>query len=172
MKPVKRKPTRLKDYDYSRSGAYFITVCVKGRKKLLSEIILNKKSVGDGVLDVPENKLSKYGLIAQKHLSAMMSFYEDIKITKYVIMPNHIHMLVEIVEVNKAKGTSGTPSPTNSRIAQLISTFKRFCNREYGENIWQRLSQDHIIRGKADYEKIWNYIDTNVLRWELDCFYE
>lgn len=66
---------------------------------------------------------------------------------------------------------SGTPSPTNSVISRFVSTFKRFCNKEFGKNLWQRSFNDHIIRDKEDYNKIWEYIDTNPLKWELDCFY-
>ncbi len=166
MELPKRKPTRLKEYDYSTPGAYFITICVKDRKQLLSKII-----VGDGVLDVPQNILTQYGRIADKHINHMNDFYENISVDKYVIMPNHIHLLIKITETQNQIGTSRTPSPTNSIIAKFISTFKRFCNREFGENIWQRLSNDHIIRGEKDYQKIWEYIDTNVIRWEQDCFY-
>ncbi len=151
MNLPKRKPTRLKGYDYSEPGAYFITICVKERKELLSEII-----VGDGVLNVPQNILTQYGEIADKYINQMNEFYKHLSVDKYVIMPNHIHFILSITDLRI--GTSGTPSPTNSE----ISTFKRFCNKEYGKNIWQRLSNDHIIRGEKDYQKIWEYIDTNV----------
>lgn len=70
------------------------------------------------------------------------------------------------------QGQASSPVPANSQIAQFISTFKRFCNREYGKNIWQLRSHDHIIRNETDYQKIWAYIDTNVIRWEKDCFYK
>ncbi len=166
MELPKRKPTRLKGYNYSTPGAYFITLCVKDRKELLSEII-----VGTGVLDCPQNILSPCRKIASKHLVNMSNFYENIKIDKFVIMPNYIHMLIKISENNNQNGPSGTPVPTNSLIAQFVSTFKRFCNKEYGKNIWQARSNDHIIRGEKDYQKIWAYIDTNVLKWEKDCFY-
>ena len=166
MELPKRKPTRLKGYDYSTPGAYFITICVKDRKQLLSEII-----VGTGVLDCPQNKLTPYGEIANRQLVNMSDFYENIKIDKYVVMPNHIHLLIRIVETDKSIGPSGTPVPTNSLIAQFVSTFKRFCNKKYGKNIWQRSYHDHIIRGEKDYQKIWEYIDTNPLKWESDCFY-
>ncbi len=162
----KRKATRLKGYDYSAPGAYFVTICVKDREELLSKII-----VGTGVLDCPQNILTLYGTIANKHLINMSNFYENIKIDKFVVMPNHIHMLIQISESNTQNGPSRTPVPTNSLIAQFVSTFKRFCNKEYGKNIWQARSNDHIIRDEKDYQKIWEYIDTNVLRWEKDCFY-
>ncbi len=162
----KRKSTRLKGYDYSTPGAYFITICTKGRKQLLSKI-----SVGTGVLDCPQNVLTSYGKIANKHLVNMSDFYENIKIDKFVIMPNHIHLLVQILETENSNGPSGTPVPTNSLIAQIVSTFKRFCNKEYGENIWQGRSNDHVIRSEKDYREIWQYIDSNVIKWEKDCFY-
>ena len=79
------------------------------------------------------------------------------------------HVLGQIVNHVTLDRTS---VPTNATVSQFISTFKRFCNREYGRNIWQARSNDHIIRGKDDYRKIWEYIDTNVLRWETDCFYK
>ncbi len=158
----KRKAVRLQGYDYSKPGAYFITICVTNRQQLLSKI------VGDGVLDVPQNQLTRYGNIAEKHILAMGDFYHNILIEKYVIMPNHIHLLLRITETD---GTSGRPSPTNSLISKFVGTFKRLCNKEYGRNIWQRSYHDHVIRGEKDDRKIWEYIDTNVIRWESDCFY-
>ena len=159
----KRKPTRLKEFDYSAPGAYFITICVKDRKNLLSEI------VGDGVFDVPQNILTKYGEIAEEYINQMNEFYDYLSVDKYAIMPNHIHLILFVTD--SENGTSRTPSPTNSVVSKFISTFKRFCNKEFGENIWQRSYHDHIIRGEKDYRNIWEYIDTNVQRWELDCFY-
>jgi len=166
MEVPKRKRTRLKYYDYSKPGVYFITICVKERKKLLSKII----DKGDEY-EFPENVLTKYGEIANKYINKMNEFYDNISVDKYVIMPNHIHLLIRIFDNNQRNGPSGTPVPTNSTIAQFVSTLKRFCNKEYGENIWQTRSNDHIIRGENDYQNIWKYIDTNVYRWKLDCFY-
>ena len=165
MNLSKRKSTRLKGYDYSLPGVYFVTICTKDREQLLSRII-----VGDGVLDVPKNILTGYGQIAKKHLENMCAFYDYINLKKYVIMPNHIHILIEISNC-KQYGSSGTPNPTNSLIPRFVSTFKRFCNSEYTKNIWQRSFHDHIIRDEEDFLKIWKYIDENPLKWEEDCFY-
>ena len=89
----KRKSIRLKGYDYNTPGEYFITICTIDRKELLSEII-----VGTGVLDCPQNVLTPYGEIANKHLLNMSDFYENIKIDKFVVMPYHIHLLIRISE--------------------------------------------------------------------------
>lgn len=150
-----RKKNRLENYDYSSGGAYFITICVKNRKKILSDI------VGAGVPDCPKIQLLYHGVIADKYIKQLDGFYKNISISKYVIMPDHIHL---IVTVNN--GQSGTPAPTrdinkNSEISKFVSTFKRFCNKEYGENIWQRSFYDHIIRNQKDYNEIWEYIEHN-----------
>ena len=98
----------------------------------------------------------------------MSHFYNDLEIDKYVIMPNHVHMIVHLVGVKEPAYKS---DQANSRISHFVGTFKRFCNKAIGRNIWQPRSHDHIIRGEKDYEKIWEYIDTNPIRWNEDCFY-
>ena len=163
-----RKTTRLKDYDYSTPGAYFITFCTRGRKEILSRI------VGTGVPDGPQNTqniLTDYGKIAEKHIIQMATFYDNISIDNYVIMPNHIHLLLQIHYMDIKNGPPRTSVPTNSAISQFVSTLKRFCNKECGENIWQSRSNDHIIRNEYDYKNIYEYIETNVIRWDKDCFY-
>ena len=158
MELQKRKPARLKGYDYSQNGAYFITICVKDRKNLLSEI------VGDDAHIVPRNHMSCYGLICDKYINNINFKYENVRVDKYVIMPNHIHLIISL------HGTMKASSPTKG-ITTIIRTFKTMVTREIGNSIWQRSYHDHIIRDKTDYQKIWEYIDTNPLKWHLDCFY-
>ena len=99
----KRKPTRLKGYDYSTAGAYFITICVKNRKELLSKII-----VGDDALIVPKNQISNYGSICDKYINNINNKYENVTVDKYVIMPNHIHLIIFL------HGTMKASSPTKN----------------------------------------------------------
>ena len=154
----KRKISRLKNYNYNTPGACFITVCTENKEEILSEI-----RVGTGVLDRPKNILTEYGIIADKQLKTMSNFYSNVSVDKYIIMPNHIHLLLTIKHV--PNGPSGTPVPTDSILARFVSTFKRFCNKECGKNIWQRGSYDHIIRGEEDYAEALSYIENNVLKW-------
>ncbi|MBR2476769.1 MAG: hypothetical protein IKB50_01390 [Clostridia bacterium] len=86
----KRKPTRLKEYDYSSPGAYFITVCVKDKKHILGKI------VGDDAHIVPKNELSEYGRVCDKYIKNINNKYENVSVDKYVIMPNHIHLLISL----------------------------------------------------------------------------
>ncbi|MBR6501931.1 MAG: transposase [Clostridia bacterium] len=162
----KRKPIRLKNYDYNTQGAYFITICTQNRKEILSNIV-----VGTGVLDCPKTILSNYGKIAKKYINEISNFYDNLSVDKYVIMPNHIHLLISIIK--SENGQSGTPVPTNvnSVVSRFVSTFKRFCNKEYTKNIWQPRFYDHVIRGEQDYKEIWQYIENNPAKWEDDEFY-
>ncbi len=160
----KRKPTRLKGYDYSTAGAYFITICVKNRKELLSKII-----AGQGLAPA-ENHLTAYGNIAKEQIVLLESRYNGIKIDKYVVMPNHIHMLISIAE----SSAGASPCPT---IPDILCAFKSISTRLCKiaglneRHLFQSSYHDHIIRDKNDYQKIWEYIDTNVQRWDKDCFY-
>ena len=156
---AKRKSTRLKNYNYSQNGAYFLTICTKERKMLLG-------SVGAGVPDGPQVRLSEYGAEVEKVICSINDTYEHISIEKYVVMPNHVHMIVLIDR--GANGPSRTPAPTNADIPALVSVFKRFVNRRTRQNIWQRSYYEHVIRGRQDYLEIWKYIDENPLRWNED----
>ena len=155
-----RKPTRWKDFDYSSAGAYFVTVCTEGRRPVLSHL------VGGDVLDAPKRmELLPYGRIAEKYLLQLNAFYTDIQIDQYVIMPNHIHIMLCV----RKSGASRTSPPTrqHAAVSQFISTFKRFCNKEYGENIWQARYYDHVIRNQQDYNEIWKYIENNPTKWAI-----
>ena len=162
MERPKRKTIRLQAYDYNTPGYYFITFCTKEKQKLCD-------IVGTGLPDGPRIHYSAYGEEAVKRLEFMSDFYSDIRLEKYVVMPNHIHLLLHILDCGG--GPSGRPVPTNSCISRFVGTFKRFCNRAYGQNIWQARSHDHVVRGEQDYLRIWEYIDTHPVRREDDCFY-
>ncbi len=155
-----RKRNRLPYYDYSTNGGYFVTICTEKRKNTLGTI------VGDG-FPVPK----KAGQIAQAYIKRIPSRFPDVIVDKYVVMPNHIHILLRIDKV----GGTGNPSPT---LGDVIAWFKYHVTREIntlcstpGDRFFQRSFHDHVIRNDADYEKIWRYIDTNPLKWKLDCFY-
>lgn len=159
----KRKPNRLEYYDYSQNGAYFITICTRDKRGILCDV------VGDGALDVPQIHLSDYGKIVNDEIIKSNEIYDYINIDKYVIMPNHIHLILIIDRDNK--GTSRAPSRTNAIIPLFVSMLKRFTNKKCGISLWQRSFHDHVIRNECDYRRIWEYIDTNPAKWELDCYY-
>ena len=165
----KRKTPRYRNINYNGVGVYFITICTQNRRCVLSRI------VGTGVLDCPEIKLTEYGEIADKYIKQLNDFYDNLSVRDYVIMPNHIHLLLWVKRIKNPteNGQSRTPVPTNVQRAnntcsQFVSTFKRFCNKEYGENIWQARFNDHLIRNREDYEEHVKYINENPIRWCYD----
>ena len=158
-----RKPNRLPGFDYNTPGAYFITICANNRRPILGTI------VGGGSLDAPNVRLSKIGHTVLRHIQSGNNV-PGITVDKFVIMPNHIHLIL-LVDETASIGTSRAPSPTNAVIPHFISTLKRFCHRDIGSHIFQRSYHDHVIRNEDDYLKIWQYIDNNPARWQEDCFY-
>ena len=159
-----RKPTRLRNFDYSSEGAYFVTICTEQRREILSRI------VGGDVLDAPNNiELLPCGKIADKYINQMNDYYSNIEINEYVIMPNHIHFILFVS--NGGASRTSPPTKQHSTVSQFVASFKRFCNKEYGENIWQREFNDHIIRNRDDYEEHIKYIRENPVRWYYDELY-
>ncbi|MBO5042853.1 MAG: hypothetical protein J6D87_07800 [Clostridia bacterium] len=173
----KRRKLRLDNYDYSTTGAYYVTICTQNRKRVLSEIVKSTRAgidestfpdaVGDGALDVPKVKLTPIGKIVEKYLLSSESI-SGVNIDQYVIMPDHIHLIIFLDSKKydeRKSGTSKAPSPTNEMLPHVVSTFKRFCNREIGAQIFQRSYIEHVIRDKADYETKRKYIYENPIRW-------
>ena len=93
--------------------------------------------------------------------------YSGINIDKYVIMPNHIHILISLT-------AGASPCPTVSDVVCSFKSITTLLCKKIGfkeKQLFQNSFHDHIIRDKNDYQKIWEYIDTNVIRWKDDCFY-
>ena len=166
MDYAQRKPTRLGGYDYSENGAYFVTICTKDKQKTLSNI------VGGGAFDAPQIQLTAVGRVVEKYIRSTDNV-PSITVDKYVIMPNHVHLLIRI---HHGSGTSWAPSPTsltraNQVLPHAISTLKRFVNRDVGCDVWQRSFHDHVVRDEQDYRDIWQYIDQNPHKWREDPFF-
>ncbi len=161
----KRKRNRLEHYDYSSSGAYFITICTKDRKN----IFWNKNQpsfVGeDIILPFDSIQLSPYGKIVEEAIKAIPKYYKSIELLQYVVMPNHVHMIL-FIPYNDGRMIS---SPTS--ILTAVGQMKRYVSKKIGEAIWQKSFHDHVIRDQNDYEKIAKYIYENPIKWEYDCFY-
>ena len=159
----KRKPTRLKGYDYSLPGAYFITICTQNRVKLFE-----METVGNDLCVVPSPK----NQIIHKWLKETENKFNNIKIDKYVIMPNHIHVIVVITERHAGRALQDVMKWFNTMTTnEYICMVKDDKFKPFDRKLWQKSYHDHIIRDEKDYLKIWKYIDENPLKWEEDCFY-
>lgn len=155
----KRKPNRLKDFDYSMPNAYFITLCTAQRKNLFWQ------TVGASIARPKDITLTQYGKIADAAIRNIPHCYPAITLDHYVVMPNHIHLLLQI-----QSDEHGRPmvAPT---ISTVIQQMKGHITKQIGHSIWQKLFHDHVIRSEQDYLKVWNYIDSNPTKWTEDCFY-
>lgn len=154
MEFVQRKINRIPEFDYGTNGAYFVTICTQDRKRVLSDI------VGDG-FPVPKH----IGLLAEEYIMQIPGKYPGVYVDNYVIMPDHIHMLLRI-----DCGT-GNPSPT---LGNVIGWYKYQVTKEYNRcanaectRLFQRSYYDHVIRNQWDYDEIWEYIDNNPRKWIL-----
>jgi REP element-mobilizing transposase RayT len=151
-----RKNIRLSGYDYSKVGCYYITLCIKERSELLWE----PTPVGARIV---RPQLSDIGVIIESAIVNIPKIYPSVKIDKYVIMPNHIHMIIVQGSLGRAMR-----APTISRI---INQMKGYVTKQVGYSMWQKLFHDHIIRNEAEYQRIWKYIDENPMRWAEDEYY-
>ena len=120
------------------------------------------------------NKLTEYGKIVDDVIKQLPERF-GVRIDKYVIMPNHIHMIITISAETRAIRESPLRNK-RSIVDQIVGYLKMNASKRMNKirdnhNIWQRSYHDHIIRDEKDYLKIWGYIDTNVIRWTDDCFY-
>jgi REP element-mobilizing transposase RayT len=152
----KRKHLRLIEYDYSQSNYYFVTICTYGKKHLFG--------IGD--------RLTAYGKTAEKCLAEIPRVFPDICIDKYVIMPNHIHMIF-VIKNSTDETARMYPRPT---LGIAIGNFKSAVTREIHNTepeikVWQTGFYDHIIRDIPNYENIWTYIDENPIKWDSDEYY-
>jgi REP element-mobilizing transposase RayT len=175
-----RKNIRLRDYDYSSPGYYFITVCTNNKQHLLSRIVdagLHIKSdnltetVGGGFHAGPQIKLTPIGKKVAETIDYINCNYPNVEIDKYVIMPNHVHLIIILKQ--SLSGGRGNP-PLHKIIGQFKSyTNKIFneLNRSTNEKLWQRNYYEHIIRNQQEYDQILEYIDTNPQKWYEDQYY-
>ena len=151
---------RLHNYDYSREGAYFITVCTYERQTLFGEIT-------DGSMH-----LNPYGEIVASCWQELSQHYSSVTNETFIVMPNHFHGIIII-----DRERSGLkPDPTRVHaLSEILRGFKTFSAREINEirnsqgtPVWQRSFYEHIIRSESEHAKIGEYILFNPSKWETD----
>ena len=147
-----RKTIRLKNWNYAKPGYYFITICTKDKACLLWEIV-----------GTPPGRppLSAAGEMINREIQITNNIYQYVKIDKYVIMPNHVHL---IICLNGCPG--GIPT-----ISKIVNQLKGSVSKQIGFKLWQPRFHDRIIRNESEYQKIWQYIENNPMTWEHDCYF-
>lgn len=145
----KRKSPRIPGYDYATPNYYFITICTHDMECMFG---------------LP-NRATVYGKYAEACLLEVERLYPWVKIDKYVVMPNHVHIIFIVSEHQGHQQLSTV-------IGQYkMAVTKRIRKTEPSKRVWQRSFYDHVIRNQEGYSRIWEYIDCNPMKWEEDCFY-
>ncbi|BDQ02092.1 transposase [Ignavibacterium sp.] len=149
-----RKRTRLKEYDYSQYGYYFVTLCIKDRREFFSNII-DYKVV-----------LTEYGKILNEILKNLNRFY-PVEVDYFVIMPDHIHLILVL--------DNELSSIKNYSLSDIIGKFKSFTTKKIREKLkppnefhWQTSFFDRIIRNEKEFYEIRKYIQENPIKWEIE----
>jgi putative transposase len=174
-----RRSIRLKEYDYSQAGAYFITICVKDKSCLFGNILDDKMILNDA------------GAMVDKWWQKIPEKFPDIELDEYQIMPNHFHAIVvntgnlaSTGTVNNLPGEENTLGEhTGSPLFSVVRWFKTMSTNEYIRNVksnnwptfngklFQRNYWEHIIRGEQSYNNIADYIRNNPAKWANDMFH-
>ena len=163
-----RKSIRLKGYDYSQAGAYFVTLCAYQLKRLFGEIINGKM------------KLNTIGVIAHQEWFRTGKIRTDVQLfnDEFVIMPNHIHGIIWIIDeraTQRVAPTKHSHGPQPGSLGAIIGQYKSITTKHVNKiqnitkgSVWQRNYYDHIIRSDKELESIRQYIQTNPQNWKKD----
>ncbi len=166
-----RKSLRLPGYDYSRDGAYFITVCVENHQCLFGEV-----KDGQVILNV-------YGQIVNDVWQGLPNYVPDIYLDEFVVMPNHFHgilfieKLPESAKFYNSLDVDDVKDRRKMLLPKVLGRFKMLTAKKINEvrqshrSFWQRNYYEEVIDSQAGYEQIREYIVNNPLKWELDDFY-
>lgn len=156
----KRKHPRLKNYDYSQNGCYFVTICVKDKKRLLGSV-----NVGRDAYIPPQTELSFIGKVTEKYILNIEKVYKNISVDNYVIMPNHIHLLLIFYSSPCDDGGMRASRPT---LHTVVRSLKTMVTKEIGYSVWQDSYYERVIQEEKGYFEAWQYIDENSHKWLIN----
>ena len=168
-----RRSIRLKGYDYSQSGAYYVTIVTHHRDCLFGEIV-NKEMI-----------LNEFGKIAAECWRAIPDHFPFVELGAYVIMPNHVHGIIMIRNVDAPSNVGATQwvapitpgkrpkGPKRGSLGAILGAYKMAVTRRIGRElnatgIWQRNYYEHIVRGEQDLQNKTDYIHANPSLWDED----
>lgn len=157
-----RKRLRLEFYDYSQPGYYFITICTKERhQEILCSI---EHTVGAIINRPPRISLTSLGQIVDETIRAIPDHYPGISVDQYVIMPDHVHLILSFRHIGPDGRQIAAPTP----LPKVIQQMKRIASKQAGVSLWQKGFYDHVIRNDEDLTNVRRYIRNNPLKWIQD----
>lgn len=169
-----RRSIRLKGYDYSQAGLYFVTICTQNRECLFGNIVGAGSKPAQ--FELSKMTLNPLGNIVQKTWLDLINHNQNIELHDFVVMPNHIHGIIEIASSDRA---GLEPAPTDAKLPEIIRQFKTFSAKRINQlretkgcPVWQRNYHEHIVRNESAYVKIAEYIQTNPQKWSDDLYFQ
>jgi len=183
-----RRSIRLKGYDYSQAGMYFVTICVHTvgarLKPAPTKSAPTVPVVTFGKITNGKMVLNEYGQSIQTVWNELPQHYANIQLGEFIVMPNHIHGIIVITDNVVGAGFKPAPTtattttiPTKHGLPEIVRALKTFSARKInelrntrGEKLWQRNYWEHIIRNEQSYQRIANYIINNPMKWKNDKF--
>ena len=166
----KRKRNRLAFYDYNQHGSYFVTICTQNKNMLFRSssygIKMDQYFTQGQYWDKDrfyQEILTDKGRSVYYFIDQIDQIYVNVRIDDFVIMPNHIHLLITLMQNH--------PDESRSNISKIVQQFKQAVTKNIGHAIWQKSFHDHIIRNPKEYQKIRQYIENNPVKWADDCYY-
>ncbi|MHC1782128.1 MAG: transposase [Anaerolineaceae bacterium] len=152
----RRRSIRLPGYDYSQSGAYFVTVCTHDRMNLFGKI------VGAGSKPAPVvMRINEYGKIVNDTWRDLVNHIAFIQLGEFIIMPNHVHWIIWIMEQQCRAGLEPAPTGKRTPLPEIVRQFKTFSARRINkirgtseQPVWQRNYCEHVVCDEEDYRRI------------------
>ena len=164
-----RRSIRLKGYDYSLAGAYFVTIVAWRREMLFGDVVDGKTPQGGAVV------LNEFGQIVREEWEQTAVVRPNVELGEYVIMPNHVHGMLIFVDDGVGATRRVAPVLQPNSLGAVLGQFKSIVTKRInrlqnvaGRPVWQRNYYEHIIRDEREWENIHRYIESNPSMWAED----
>ena len=168
----RRKKIRLEGYDYSKNGLYFVTICVTEKYQVLWENVGANSVRPLTAKELLRPKLSDIGKVVKKKLAEIGEHYPDVFVEMSCIMPDHVHIIINIEKQPKIGRTLFAPTSETPTLSRVIKHFKEAVTKELGYSIWQKSFYDTIIKNRKQHAEIRHYIANNPAKYVKMAFDE
>ena len=151
----RRKSIRMPEYDYATPGMYFITICAKEKMSIFWD------NVEAAISRQEKFRLSEIGKLVDLAINQIERHYPYAKVDKYCIMPDHVHLILQIFADEKGNRIAATT------VSTIVGQMKRWVSKQTGASVWQRSFSDRVIRNEAGYRAVWEYIEQNQIKLDF-----
>jgi len=191
-----RRSIRLKEYDYSQAGAYFVTICTWNRECLFGDIVNGRGNAMGAIRELPLQAgahgiggnnsriaLNEYGKVVEEYISRVEERFDNVYVEEFIIMPNHMHAIIFVDQhvgvIHELRPQASFAERCKQRrkmlLPKIIGWFKMNTSKSInqmrnteGRPVWQKNYYEHVVRNEKELRSIQEYIINNPLQWDLD----